>query len=318
MELNEKNLGTLAASINMPVEDLTKALTTAESSLNFEGYQFLSKDDLEQYENNIKDGLLKGETKWIEHNRTLRELKRQYNEKYGIETDGIKDFDELFNKTLEVSNGKYEIEKEELKKQISGEQNTLLENLEMKIKTVEGEKEKLQLYIKEKELEFNNNLTKKDEAVKSYKANHVISRKIGSLVLDVPAHIEKQGDEAISNYLNMERNKAEILFKSNFNIDFDEKDTPFVIDKTTNEPVKTKMQALESIDVVVNNFAKSYNLNVKSEDPKERTSAKKMTNNLIGMTMQEFDEYAKSKGLKTHSAEYGELYKTFKKVNDKN
>jgi hypothetical protein len=287
----------IATQIGVEEEKLIAAMQTAK-------LQVFPENDFNILKTNIEKSKYE-EGKNVGFEMTLKEQKRKVKENFGIETDGIKDFDTLLSKVLETKieavkneySGKVSKKDEEYLKQIEelGKSKTILQS-EIQTITQKFEAEKSEILNKFKQQTADNELLKI----------------INSVPLQVPQHIEKQGTEAVSNYLKSEKKKLEVLFKSNYQIEIE--DNKIVLKKDGNL-VTDKLQNPAKIEEIILPFAKDNYFSIETMDEKGKRPNVSKTISAIGGTLEDFQNAMSEKGIKQGSNEYGTLYREWKQKN---
>ena len=239
-----------------------------DSSIKAAGYY--SEDEITVLKNNNQTELDKVQKAKYEEGKTagfemsLKDTKKTFGEKYGIDTDGLKDYNSLLTKTMESELAK-------VKQGLTGEAS----EIEGRYKTQLVERDEsivaLQNSIKENEGIYAQNVAKKDEVIKTIYADMEINSFLANTQRDVPDLIKKQGEEATNKFLNLENEKAKILLKNLIKIDYTEDGKAFAVDLKTGDVLKDKLQNPEKLSVILADISKQYNLIPQSNKNKKGT-----------------------------------------------
>jgi molybdenum-dependent DNA-binding transcriptional regulator ModE len=241
---------------------------------------------------------------------TLKNLKKTFSEKYKVATDGVKSFEELFELTLNQNVASYKQQVEELNSKLTGETKSIVEKYE-------SEKQQLQRLINEKENEFAQLIGQKENEIFRIKSDLLINREIDNLSFDVPASIAAQGEKEMINFLSIERQKAAILFSNLYKIEFDGSGEVIVKNKN-GEVLKDRLQNPEKLSVIVQNFAKDYNFNVKkASDSKNLTGSKAANIAYSNMNEAQFKQYANENNIDLRTNDGLKVYADWRKSQTK-
>jgi len=296
MELNNNVLQQISEVTGIGNEELLNALKDENATI--EVPKLYKENDIETLTQNVqKEAYEKGKQTGVE--MQLKALKQSYREK-GIETDGIKDFETLIDSIN--------------KKSLTDVSNMTKKERE----TYEAEKAELQKLIQEKESAINEVTKEHQNFIRKTKTDSLLKSEFDKINFDIPKHVAIKGEAAIGEFLQKERQKAEILFKSSYSIDFDENGNSFV--KKGDEVLKDDLKNYKQINALLPDFLNEYNINTISEKPVGRGqsfSNKSSTANFTGMSKSDFDNYIFDKGIKRGiSDEYTALYKKWKQDNE--
>ncbi len=256
--------------------------------------------------NSQKNGYEDGKKAGVE--MQLKELKRAFSEK-GIETDGIKDFATLYAKVLDHDTTQYRSQLDGTTQEIETKYQTLIEQ-------EKADKLKLQKLLEETELSYKEKLENKASEITKYRAEQDVTRTIDAWQRNIPEHIKSQGEDAITNFIKVENDKDRILFNSLYSVNYTDENIQVVTDKRTNEIIKDKLQRPESLDNILNSFAKSYNLNFREVKPGQReVNGDVQTKNYTSLSIDKFNELMTQKGIKRSDLAYVTEYNAWKDAN---
>lgn len=291
MELNDKNLEVLAAGLKIAKEDLTKALTTDEE-FNLERIVY-TDEEWSKLEKNIKDQEYhKGKEAGFE--MPLKDLKKDYSEKYGVETEGIKDFKELFDKVLSNETTKL---KETFNGNAGDKEKKFVDQIEELKKTEQALREKLQ----ETESTWEQKLQAQMEETNVSIVNNQLLKIADSIPFAVPKEVQNGGKEKIMDFVNKQKDIFLTTYKSKYDFSFEDK--KFII-KSGEETVKNNL--LEPVDPSEHalEFAKSNYFNLTENQVINRDGSQKYGNTFHGMPLEDFQAKMKQEGHHPHSNEY--------------
>lgn len=254
-------------------------------------------------ENNQKEKYEIGKKSGIE--MTLKSLKQNYSKKLNTDLNSISDFDSLIETVANTKLSGLQNEFENLKSQLSTEQKTLLEKYE-------AEKKSLQNLLTEKETELTNKLTEREQEILTIKKDMLLQREIDSLQIDVPQNIVAQGEEAVSKYLALEKQKAFILLNNLLKINFNSNNEIEVAD-LNNQIYKDRLQNPKKLNEVVKQLATDYNLITKQQAVATKLAGSKGVNALYSnMTEEQFKQKMIEEGINPRSNEYAKRFGDFK------
>jgi len=230
---------------------------------------------------------------------------KQLKKEYGIDEDGIKDFKTFAEKLLQVKTSTLQTELESTKQSLNGETQKLVTDYESKFKA-------LQDTLTTREKELMTIAEQKENELKKYKVETTLIPAL-DLAYEVPQAIATQGDEAVNNFLQVEKQKTLLLFKSLHQIDFDA--TGQIIVKDSNgDVIKDRLQNPEKLQNVVKEFTKKYHIATKSDtNGTKYTGTKAGAINYARMSLEQFNEAITSQGVSKSSNEYIKLYADWKK-----
>ncbi len=256
--------------------------------------------------NSQKNGYEEGKKAGVE--MQLKELKRAFAEK-GIETDGIKDFGTLYAKVLEHDVTEY-------RTQLDGSTQEIEQKYQGIIEQEKNDKLKLQKLLEETELSYKEKLDNKAKEITRFRAEQDVARNIDSWQRNIPEHIKSQGEKAISNFIKVENDKDRILFNNLYEVSYTDDNIQIIVDKRTNEIIKDKLQRPESLDNILNSFAKSYNLNFREVQAGQRElNGEKQTKNYTSIGLDKFNAIMQEKGIKQSSIAYVKEYNAWRDAN---
>jgi len=296
MEINDKSLEALSAGLQIDKGDLTKALESGEIDLSDRVIH--SKEDHEKLIKNIKDQEYhKGKEAGFE--MPLKDLKKKMSEKYGLETEGIKDFDILISNVLKSETDKLK----ETYKEGAGKDS---EKFTSKIEELEKVNEGLRTQITEKDTTFNTQIQEKDKEFKSSLINTELLKVANSIPFSVPKEITIQGKEAEMSFVKTQTENYLTLLKSSYKFDIvDSKIVTF----DGEESIKNKLLETENIDNIALNFAKSRNFNINDKHSYKRDSSQKYGSLFPNMPLADFEALMKEQGHHPNSLEYARYFK---------
>jgi len=251
-----------------------------------------------------KQGYEEGKVAAIE--MTLKEQKRKFADKFGIDTEGIKDFDTLFEKALTAK-----LEKE--KTEVTTKKQSEIEKVLSDFETVKKDKEILQTKISEIQKEYEIKLQETENKFIQMNIDSELSKEISNIPFDVPQFVQDMGDAEISKFLQIEKMKLETLLKNNFKFQFD--NGKVVISKD-GEILKDKIQNPLKLSDIAIQFAKENYFNLKSEKSVNQTEGKKYGNNMLNVkSLADFDKFMQEKGISKGTNEYLTYYADFRNNN---
>jgi membrane-associated HD superfamily phosphohydrolase len=298
MEINEKHLEAMAAALKLSKEDL------ANEELDLSNRIVYTKEDFETYEKNLKDQEYHS-GKSAGYEMPLKESKKRISEQYGIDTEGIKSYDELMEKVLE---SQLSVKDREFKGSAEEKEKTFLE----KIERLKKEKKELQKINADKEAEYESKLTEQLKLYEQTAIDRNLSDIANTLPISIPDSIENEGKEAVMSYLKKQRNNFLTLFKARY--DFEQKDGNLII-KDGDNIVHDDVLNPQKPEIVALEFAKSNFINLKDNEVINRSDSKKYGNNLAGLkTFEEFDGFMKSQGIDRSRNEYAKYYSEWQKL----
>lgn len=313
MELNESVLNAIASSVKMQSEDLKSALTNPDAKFEMPELKVFKSDELETLESNIqKQGYEKGKTAGEE--MFLKDMKQTLSDELNIDTKGIKDWKELLSKVTDVKSSELKTKISDLENERTEGSKLLQEKYELQVKSLSDEKSALQNMINEIKTDFNNQLLQKTNEVKNFKSKHELNRLLDNFNWNVPADVKKHGDEAISNYLAVEKQKSELLFQSLHKLDYNEEGKLIVYD-SKGEIIKDELQNPEKLVNVLNKFAKQYNFNLKSDTNQRAKGSKQYQKDFAGMSLNDFESQMQNLGIHKGSNEFIKRLADYKKAN---
>jgi len=285
-----------------------KEITTQETELREETKQkaieFLKKEGLKVYEphefevlktNIEKESYKSGKTAGFEI--AIKEAKRKTKDELGIETDGIKSVEELI-----------EIRENHSK-------SSLTKSISEKEKEWQNDKTKLQTLIEQHKKEIETIKYEKETEFKNYRVNQILGEAIGSLNYEIPKYVREGGDEAIKDYISIERQKALLLFKSNYNIDFDETGNPYI--KQGENVLKDELQNPIKINDLIIPFAKKYHLPLSLEKMQGRANEvnSKENKSFKNLDVSDFEQKMANEGISRGTNKYDEMLLKFHEEN---
>ena len=285
-----------------------KEITTQETELREETKQkaieFLKKEGLKVYEphefevlktNIEKESYKSGKTAGFEI--AIKEAKRKTKDELGIETDGIKSVEELI-----------EIRENHSK-------SSLTKSISEKEKEWQNDKTKLQTLIEQHKKEIETIKYEKETEFKNYRVNQILGEAIGSLNYEIPKYVREGGDEAIKDYISIERQKALLLFKSNYNIDFDETGNPYI--KQGENVLKDELQNPIKINDLIIPFAKKYHLPLSLEKMQGRANEvnSKENKSFKNLDVSDFEQKMANEGISRGTNKYDEMLLKFQEEN---
>lgn len=302
MSLNEKNLEALSAGLNIDKETLVKALTE-DAELDLSSKVIYNKEDHEVLLKNLKDQEYhKGKEAGYE--MPLKDIKKKINETYGIETEGIKTFDDLLNKTIEERENKL---KSTFKESATKDSEKILQQLEEKEVTIKGLREKLQTSTQEWEQKYNEQKTQQEKAL----INNDLIKIANSIPFDVPKSVMTEGEDAKMKYLQTIKSNFLNLFMNSFS--FEREDNKLVV-KKDGEIIKDNLLQPEKIESIALNFAKSNYFNLEENQIINRSSSQKYGSIFPKMTLDQFNDMMKEKKIHFGSQEYLKMKSEWKKM----
>jgi hypothetical protein len=303
MGLNDKNLEVLSAVLKIDKGDLTKALET-EIDLDLSDRVVYTKSDYETLEKNIRnEEYHKGKEAGYE--MPLKELRKKVTDTYGIETEGVKDFNTLLEKTVE---------------KIKGESSKLLEDVKSKdnekfisqIEDLKKDNDGLRNTILEKETTFEQQLNELKTANQTSVINNELMKIANSLPFDVPKSILSKGKDAEMNFIKAQQSNFLTLFKANHEAEI--VDNKLVI-KKDGEIIKNDIKNAEDPERIALDFAKSNYINLKTSEFINRGGSQKYGNELRGMSIEDFNSKMKHEGHHPNSIEYLTYLKEYQEKN---
>jgi len=287
----------IATQIGVEEEKLINAIQTAK-------LQVFPENDFNILKTNIEKTKYE-EGKNVGFEMSLKDQKRKVKENFGIETDGIKDFDTLLSKVLET---KIEAVKNEYSGKVSKKDEEYLKQIEELGKSKTILQSEIQTITQKFEAEKSDILNK----FRQQTADNELLKIINSVPLQVPQHIEKQGTESVSNYLKSEKKKLEVLFKSNYQIEI--QDNKIVL-KKDGSILTDKLQNPAKIEEIILPFAKDNYFSIETPDEKTKRPNVSKTISAIGGSLEDFQNAMSEKGIKQGSNEYVTLYREWKAKN---
>jgi hypothetical protein len=298
MEINEKHLEAMAAALKLSKEDL------ANEELDLTNRVVYTKDEFETFEKNLKDQEYHS-GKSAGYEMPLKDSKKRIKEEYGIDTEGIKSYDELMEKVLESEIGK-------VNKQFKGSAEDKEKAFLEKIERLKKEKKDLQQINADKEAEYESRLAEQIQLHEQTAIDRNLSDIANTLPISVPDSIENEGKEAVMSYLKKQRNNFLTLFKAKYT--FEQKDGNLIIKDGENvihddvlNPQKPEIVALE--------FAKSNFINLKDNEVINRSDSKKYGNSLSTIkTPEDFDAFMEKQGISKTTNEYIKYRLEWKKL----
>lgn len=313
MELNLKLIGKLANLLQVDASVLQKAMTDINIDTGLPEKIF-SQNEVDILVDNVqKEKYETGKTAGIE--MTLKDLKKQYSEDYGLELDGVKNYKELISKLNDFKTEKLRAEIETIKKKSGVESNSQIEALESKIKKGITENEDLRKVIKDINLKFEDEKVQLKNNFNAERGNNRLNRQFAGLSFRVPKTIENLGDEEIVKYLKTQNNNAIDLFKTKYTVDYNDEGKEVIINKLTNEVLKDELQNVEKLENLIIPFAKNQYLNIADEKTAGRDSKNNgMKVSFVGMTRNDFFQYIDKKGIKKFTKEFDAAYDEFSKA----
>jgi len=225
-----------------------------------------------------------------------------------IDNDNIKDFNGLLDNVLSLKTESYTKEIETLKNQLSGEQKSIVEKYE-------AEKSNLQKMLIETENLMKATLSAKEQELYNFKTDLFISNEINSLSFDAPMQVIAQGEEAVSKYVSIEKQKARVLFSNLYSFDFDGSGQ-LIVKKKDGEIIKDRLQNPEKLNVIMSNFDKEYNfINQSNTPPQKMNWQKQATANYKGLSYEQFEKNQIESGNDRGSNAFVLAYGDWKKSN---
>ena len=302
MEINDKSLEVLSAVLKIDKEILAKGLESGDIDLT-DRVIFL-KDEYETLEKNLKNQEYhKGKDAMFE--MSLKEQKKKVADTYGIDTEGIKDFDTLFEKAITHKENEIKTtykdsttkDSEKILKQIEElKKNESL--LRDKLKTTE---ETYEQKLSEKDLQFNDSLN-----------NSEFMKVVNSIPFEVPKYVISEGKEAEMNFIKAEREKFLVMFKSKYKLDRIENK---LIVKDGEEIIKNNLLEPEKIENIALNFAKTNYFNLTDKTVINFSDSKKFGNSFQSMSLEQFNELMEEQGIRASDTKYLEYYRKYKDAN---
>lgn len=303
MELNDKNLEVLSAGLKMTKEDLTKALLE-NVDLDLSNKVIYEKDDYDKLIKNLSNQEYhKGKEAGTE--MPLKDAKKFASETFGIETEGIKDYNSLLDLVVKERERKL---KETLKDGANKNSEKYLSEKAEFEKTITGLRDKLQ----ESQSEYEKKLSDQKSENERYAINNDLIKYVKSLPLDVPKSVLNEGKEAEMKFLNKQHNNLLTLLRNKFTFELSEGKLIF---KNDNGIVKNDLLEPEKPENIILDFAKSNYINIKDNKFINRSDSKKYGNVFPGMSIEQFNTLMKDKGIRPHSQEYYSYKSQWKKVN---
>lgn len=153
---------------------------------------------------------------------------------------------------------------------------------------------------------------------KQLKSDFLLQNEFSSLNFNVPKEIAAKGNDAIAEYNKIQRNNATLLFKSNFDIDYDESENPVFVNRATGEKMVDNLQNTLPLPELMKTFVQSNYLNVVPNRNGGRGGDDKYggNNSMKGInSMDKFLAYANDKGVKVNSIEGQKLFKEVQEAN---
>lgn len=303
MEINEKSLEVLSAVLKMDKTDLTKAIESSEIDLS-NRVVFL-KEEYETLEKNLKNQEYhKGKEAGFEI--PLKESKRKAAELYGVDTEGIKDFDTLLEKI--ITHKEDEI-KTTYKDSISKDSEKILKEIEGHKKTESDLRKK----IKELEEETNIKLSEKDTYINETLNNQEFLKVVNAIPFDIPTYVQSQGKEAEIDYLKKERDKFMMQFKTKYKL---ERIDNTLIAKEGDEIAKDNLFQPQKIESLALEFAKSNYYNLNDKKVINHIDSKKYGNSFRGMSIEDFNTLLEQQGIRSSDTKYLTYLKQYKEANE--
>ena len=315
MELNKITVDKLAGLLKIDASNLAEALTKTNVPIELPEKIYTQSDVDILSENIQKEKYESGKVAGKE--MTLKDLKKQYSTKLGIELDGIKDYSSLYEKIVSFKTEKLNLELVALKENSSKETSLQLEAMELKIDKFKQEKEALQSQITDNELIHQNKKLDLQKRFNGEKGNNSLLQQFSGLRCFIPKQIENLGEEEIEKYIKTQKNNAIDLFKISHKIDYDEEGKEVVIDKETNEPLKDDLQNYQSLSNLIMPFVKKNYLNIQTDEKKVGRDGKDLGRKISysGMNEDEFFKTMKEKNIPQNTNEFDTAYSEFRKSN---
>jgi hypothetical protein len=316
MELNQKLVDKLAGLLKIDASNLAEGLKDVNVEIELPS-EVLTQEQVETLVNNIqKEKYESGKTAGKE--MTLKALKQKYSEDYGIELDGIKDYDEFINKLIDFKTEKINLDYQALKEESGKEVNSQIEAFKLKLEKSATEKEAFQNHIKDLEVKFENEMLNQKKKFDRQRGDTELVKHFTRFNYKVPKEVQNLGEESIEKYLQTKRLNDLALFKTKVDIDFDEEDKIYLKDKSSGEILKTKLHEYVSLEDRITSFAKENYLNIEQEEQiAGRGSAKKkgVKIQFDGMTKEAFDNYCSKNNISPNTNEMDAAYSEWMKAN---
>ena len=310
MDINQNVIKTLAGTLQVDEGKLTEVLTNPEASpeaLGIPEGQFFTNEQKAQFEQNVqKSGYEKGKVAGTE--MLFKDIKSKYAD---IEAD---DVPTLISKLQEVNEAKKLQEIEALKKELGTGTDERLEALKSQLGERDNSFKALQERYEGEKQKHQNELNSMKRDFMMQGANSEIMRAVGTLQFNVPAEIEKAGDEAIQNFISKKRQNAYNLFKAQYSVDFTEDGKPMF--KQGDKIVKDNYENILPVEKFINDFAKENYLEVKRDASPGRGSgnSRSLTGLKACKTRDDFYAYMEKQGISLNTDEGTKMYIEWKKV----
>jgi hypothetical protein len=302
MSLNEKNLEALSAGLQIDKDILVKALTE-DAELDLSSKVIYNKDDHETFLKNLRDQEYhKGKEAGFE--MPLKEMKKKISESYGIETEGVKTFDDLFNKTITSYDAKL---KETFKESANKDSEKILQQIEEKEKTINGLREKLQ----SSESEWTKKLTEQQSQFEEVQIKNDLIKIANAIPFNIPKEVINQGEEEKMKYIQTIKSNFLNLFSNSFTF---EKDNGNLVVKKDGEIIKDNFLQTEKIESIALNFAKTNYFNIEDNQIINRSSSQKYGSSFKGQTVDQFNDLMREKKIHPGSQEYLKMKSEWKKM----
>jgi len=309
--LSQEENAKLAGMLQITPEKLNETLTSSEEqtveSLGIPVSHFFTDEQKTTLETNTqKTGYDSGKKAGVE--MLFKDVKKEYED---IEAD---DMVSLMLKLKERNKTELDAALTAQKSEFGEGTNDAIEalkknNLELdgKFKTLQSEYNGMTEKHQGEMLDLNNKFRMKN-------VDGDIMSAIGSLSFAVPDEVEKQGDEAVKNYILVKKNNAFALFKSQFSVHFKEDGKPFY--KKGDEIMMDNVKDELSVDKFILDFAKSNYLSLTKEAVQGRgaPSSGGIPNGIKACkSVDQLIELAGSKGIKPNTSEFDAYMTEWKK-----
>lgn len=311
MSLTEQGFADMASKLQIKPEKLTEIINSDTESgfdaLESPVVHFFNEDEKAKLEKNSNDeGYRTGKTNGI--GKLYKDIKSEYPD---VEAE---DIPSLILGLKEANKKALTEALEAQRKEFGAGTNDTIEalkknneELDGKFKLLQGEYNGMTEKHQGEMLDLNNKFRMKN-------VDGDIMSAIGSLSFAVPDEVEKQGDEAVKNYILVKKNNAFALFKSQFSVHFKEDGKPFY--KKGDEIMMDNVKDELSVDKFILDFAKSNYLSLTKEAVQGRgaPSSGGIPNGIKSCkSVDQLIELAGLKGIKPNTSEFDAYMTEWKK-----
>lgn len=296
--------------------DATKAdKETVFKSLVESGVVVLTNEQKKQYEENIKNETYKN-AQAIGYKNGLRDVLKEYDTELTDEEIKGKRFEDLRDMLKTAAEKKSQSKTQEKVKELEGqiEKNTeaKLKEFEKQFSESSNSVKKLQSLLQEKD-----NLLKEIEIKRIQdKADMLAMNEISKVNINVPTEIETQGDKAINEYINKQKELLFVLYNNKYKHTINENGQLIVTD-STGKTIKDSIENPLPINSILNNIVTNYSLSVTKEEKKGR-GAMPLSSNLGELakckTFQDVVVYMEKNNITPSTAQGDAIIKEWKKI----